>query len=932
MKKDTNRFGIGAMCSAFALAVVPAVLSAAGLPFPLVSGGKAAAVVIAADSEHSSRLAAKELADYVEKASGARPEQIVGLPPEGAPSVLIGTLEKFPGEVPAAAKKALAAVDNYEAYWSGVVGDRLVFVGKDEVAELYGVYQFLEERLDVRWFKQWMPEDDGEYIAEMKEIVVPPFEKCRAPYFIFRSLSQTGSSVGYVPVHGIAWTVRNGLQTTPFRDTLELFKPEFKDTKKGTHSLHWETMKPRLQRRKIRLGGGHMQYFPIIDADKGAHPEYLPEISGVRTNWGGRACQSNPDVQRLLAADILRRFDASDGRGTYLFGEMDGASGYCECAACRALDTPAEKAKGLNADISTRFCICSRKVADMVYAKRPDAMLINWGYSVYRNPPTGVKLDPRTGVELCIHGRCYGHPLDDPACERNPKMFKWLNDWRKCASWVRLYEYAHSSGIWYAPEETVLADDLKLYKRIGVRGWHEEMHYADSMHVPTIPKDKFDRRREYTLSHWQWIYLAGKMTWDPDLDARELLADAESKYYGAAYPAMRRYHQLRRRQWRNGPVCFAYGGYPMQDERTRTLCSFPGVKDALLKLLDEAEALAKDDPKRLYRVRQDRTWLQRYWIEPNEKMKSTANPVMRAVETLSAPSADGNISDPCWGSAKWAPAEAVPGGVDVTAVTDYRRLYFLFKVSSGMVAHEKIGVVLYPPDSDNTGKSYSFSCDLKRCAKTSRDGYNAELEVDVSSVRKLVRGEIWRVRFFRNPDGNEPDVRFPLEIGEPKLANGSFEQFKEPGKLAEWSLLGADNEVVDVPGRQHALKMAGCYYGLSGLRSFGTSPKVRRIKLSFRAWGKGTIYAGFVRYKDVRDPKNPHKYIRTMPTPHVDGGKFAVASPEPRYFESFAEIPAGEWVALSMRSDMTWDKVAKKPVHDAVYIDDVSITDVEDER
>ena len=70
------------------------------------SGGKAAAVVTAAESEHSSRLASKELADYVEKSSGVRPAEAVGLPPEGVPSVLIGTLGKFPGEVPEAAKKA----------------------------------------------------------------------------------------------------------------------------------------------------------------------------------------------------------------------------------------------------------------------------------------------------------------------------------------------------------------------------------------------------------------------------------------------------------------------------------------------------------------------------------------------------------------------------------------------------------------------------------------------------------------------------------------------------------------------------------------------------------------------------------------------------------------------------------------------------------
>ena len=65
-----------------------------------------------------------------------------------------------------------------------------------------------------------------------------------------------------------------------------------------------------------------------------------------------------------------------------------------------------------------------------------------------------------------------------------------------------------------------------------------------------------------------------------------------------------------------------------------------------------------------------------------------------------------------------------------------------------------------------------------------------------------------------------------------------------------------------------------------------------------------------------------------MPSPGIDCGKFSVADESPRYFESHAEIPAGEWVALSMRCGTTWDKEAKKPVYDDGVIDDVSITDM----
>ena len=71
-----NRLSIHATCTAFALAAAPAILAAADSPFPLVSGGKAAAIVIAVESEHSSRLASKELADYVEKSSGVRPRML----------------------------------------------------------------------------------------------------------------------------------------------------------------------------------------------------------------------------------------------------------------------------------------------------------------------------------------------------------------------------------------------------------------------------------------------------------------------------------------------------------------------------------------------------------------------------------------------------------------------------------------------------------------------------------------------------------------------------------------------------------------------------------------------------------------------------------------------------------------------------------------
>jgi len=899
--------------------------------FPLVRDGKASPIVIPAEAEASTELAAKELADYVEKISGVRPEIRSRLEVKGegqgqqwtGPFVEIGTLNTMK-DLPAAIVRKFDGSPSWESHVVTCDKDVLRIVGRDEVAELYGVYQVLEEKLDVRWFKQWMPEDDGEYVPSKKELLVAPYEKFRAPFFRFRSLAQTGSSCGYVPVRGIEWTVRLGLQTCPFRDTAALAKRHL-DKKKDVrvHRQHWETMKPRVQLRNMLLGGGHMMFHDAIKSNQyfATHPEYFALRDGQRVDRHSRRCMSNPEVQRIVADDILRRFDTFGGKGYYLFGLMDGREGTCECDACHALDSAEECKKPLNAEISTRFHTCAKRIADMVYAKRPDATLINWAYSNYKQPPEGVKLDPRTGAELCIHGRCYGHPLGDPNCERNPKKLAWLKEWLKSVSWVKLYEYAHCSGCYYGCYETIIGDDLRFYKQLGVKGWHEEMHYADSVHSPVVPKDQFDKRREYTLSKWQWLYLAGKLTWDPDQDDAAILADAESKYYGAAYPEMRKYQALRRTLWRNGPVCFAYGGYPMTDERTRTLLSIPGAKEKLLGCLDRAEKLVTDDPKRLYRVRQDSEWLRRYWIEPNEKLRKAADPTLRAVETAQPPTVDGSAADVCWGAAKWT-EDATPERVSAAVVTDYKRLYFFFKVSgtADLLKTDRLGVVLYAPDADNTGKSQTFTCDLREAARGNGGGYTAELTVDPAAIRPLKRGEIWRVRFFRNPDGNEPDIRYPLEIGEPKLLNGSFEALDDKGVPKHWNLRGKGNTLVELPGHQHAIKLSGFSQGLSGMRSFGTSKKPRKIRISFRAWGSGKVGVSLIRYLDTPDPKSPHGYVRTMPTPQVDGGTYEVTA-EPRYHTGVCEIPAGEWVSVSFHA--AWQKKGQADI----TIDDITVTD-----
>ncbi len=111
------------------------------------------------------------------------------------------------------------------------------------------------------------------------------------------------------------------------------------------------------------------------------------------------------------------------------------------------------------------------------------------------------------------------------------------------------------------------------------------------------------RAADTHLSNWQWYYVASRLTWDPTLDPQTVLDEGESKYYGEAYPAMRKYHALRRRLWAESNVCL---GYPRGNPRRPTMLETPGAKEELLGYLDEADALLRGAGNVApYRVRVD---------------------------------------------------------------------------------------------------------------------------------------------------------------------------------------------------------------------------------------------------------------------------------------------------------------------------------------
>ena len=951
--------------------LVAATAAGSGEPlFELVGEKETATIVLAADAEESSQLAATEITNYVFRLTGKQVKVRGEGEGKGVGAILrIGTLAKFPGEVPAEAKAKLAKTEKTEAYWIGNDGKAMWIVGKEEVAELYGAYQFLEAKLGIRWFKAATKDDPGDYVPPHRDtIAFKPFAKLREPSFTERNLDMCSAATQFPAPRSQECFLRNGYR-------IHTSRKWFPKGAEGVLPQIAEYYGPRVQRRTLNLGGGHLIFVNVWPPDEQhfkEHPEYFALVDGKRV-MGRQYCYSNRELLNLAADGVISRLDESNGLGQYWFALWDSMHGACQCEKCVAMATPEETKLGVE---STRFHTFVNVMADRIYAKWPNADLRYLAYWTYRQPPVNVPHDPRMPVQLCLHERCYGHDFADPTCARNAKRLAEMKEWAKIAPYLFTYEYFSATPGTYLPNELTMARDLKTYHALGLRGWKEEAQFSDSYFTTHSTPEGLQEHRDRMTSCWQRYWVCGHLSWDITLDENKLLAEAESKYYGVAYPAMRKYQELRRRLWYANRNCL---GYSTGDQRTPTLLNTAGAKEELLGYLDEAEKLAGDDRIAAGRVALDRRWLETYWIKPNDKLRAMAGKTIRAGAATSPIVLDGDGSDPAWIGAHYSDdftkgvnfsnrkAETIPPelATSVGVCQDGESLWFLITAKEpnpkamklrgfkdGPVwGDDSVELFLYPPAMDNRyyhiavnpkGEVYDAQCPGNETAwdlgieakgRILADRYVIEMKVPVKRMHPLVNGETWRVNFARNrtvrdsitPKGCNWSLggagyhdtlayRSMTIGGESLIRNGAFDQTDDKGVLRNWSFAYSHGKVVDEAGNKVAeLNGDTLYQYLTGKLAQPKEPL--KIKYSFRAKGTGKLKTFFYSFTDTPNARAKHGYDRKF-NPNHPGGEFEL-SPDWKSHSAEFTIPSNETCGLAF--------AAGKGGAD-IRIDDVAVT------
>jgi len=294
------------------------------------NGVSLAPIVIFQDAPPYTRRAADELAEYIEKTSGAKPEVIEGEPkpiPEHAIWVgyqpllkkLFPQLDfdfKHPEEILIATNAnhlVIAGRDRWDPNHLAAKGKRNTVNGiQQEYGTANAVYTFLQDYLDVR--SLW-PGDVGEDIVERKTIAFEPFEyryhpplRARAGLFGFSVLLRHS---GYG--HSGDWVRFQRIQL----DSL------------GVHPGHaFKTWWGRFHET-------NPDYFALQpDGTRGGQRPY-PSATTVKM------CESNPAVWEQWLADVEDQIRENPALNCFNASPNDGyCLGNCVCDNCRAWDHP----------------------------------------------------------------------------------------------------------------------------------------------------------------------------------------------------------------------------------------------------------------------------------------------------------------------------------------------------------------------------------------------------------------------------------------------------------------------------------------------------------------------------------------------------------------------------------------------------------------
>lgn len=509
----------------FFITLASGILPAVAEPLTIVRDrGAPIPIVVFEKAPPYTRAAADTLAEYVEKASGARPRILEGRPdPMPEHAIWVGyqpvLKELFPDtefefshpeEILIAANAGhlvIAGRDRWDPERLTVEGQDGTIVGKQlEYGTANAVYTFLQDRLGVRWF--W-PGELGEDVEKKATIAFEPFTYRHHPQIRSRGGVFNFSSLG----------------------------------NKGYGRAHDWCRLQRLQLDSMQMGGGH-GFGDWWDRYHDKFPEiFALQPDGTRSGFpnprNAKLCESNPKVWELWLENVAAQLEKDPNLTVFNASPNDGwASGHCVCENCTAWDDPDGEPRVFNwfkrneprPALSDRDVTFANQLGELLEATYPGrgyrVLMMSYGHS----RPVPVKARPAKNVIMSIVANFYGRAgLVDRGSTRGDTYRKQFEGWARIVPSMLWRPNTGSPAGWQQG-----LPDLSTRQTIrdiqDVAAAHCEGIFIDSVW-------------EHWATHGPQYYVMAQLVWNPDADAEAILSDYYVRAFGPAASSVREYFE-----------------------------------------------------------------------------------------------------------------------------------------------------------------------------------------------------------------------------------------------------------------------------------------------------------------------------------------------------------------------------------------------------
>ena len=460
----------------------------------IIRDGKAVGkILIPAEASAEIKLAADELAQHLEKVSGARLE----IAHDAGGALPAGTMRL---SVAADAPKRLARDGGEQAFVIDQTGPGIVIEGKSDLAVLYGVYEYLSD-LGVRWFA---PGELGTHVPSRASIAINGKRKQIQPAFRIRFIWLNGNPDWHLEaktpeqlmqnrIDYAYWQLRNRMQFSyraPRKGTLP-----FPLTIHSIHDVFSHNISVIYRWKKLSLEK-NPERFPLVTRDG----------KKVRIDKG-QICFTHPDNIADATAWCLDYFDQNPSMITASMALQD-TGGVCECDECTKANggvSPAERCDQL-------VWSFMNEVARRIAEKRPDRGIGFFSsYGATSMPLPGTKVQGNILGVVC-HIDHNNHDLNDAACPNNQLFLRQIAALKATGAECAAYDYTTFPA---SLQPLIILDYVKTYHKLGLKGYTCET---------------MARSAQHTMVTWAQAQLA----WNIDQEPRKLIEEYCHTYFGDA--------------------------------------------------------------------------------------------------------------------------------------------------------------------------------------------------------------------------------------------------------------------------------------------------------------------------------------------------------------------------------------------------------------